>query len=89
MKIQPVKLMALSILAAAALLAAASAHAGFGYGEEEGRSARGNSNGFWNRGASTHYATSAEISQALYGTPPEPYDTHTDQEDAPEITKAG
>ncbi len=89
MKITPLKLISLSIVAAASLFAALPACAGYGYGEDESRAPRGNSNGFWNHGASAHYATSAEISQALYGTPQEPYDNPAEHESAPEVTKAG
>ncbi len=69
--------MVLALLTAAPILAAASSVHANGWGDDN-RGNRRDSSGFWGRtssGSMSRYPTTAEISQALYGTPPEPYDT--------------
>ena len=70
---------------------ASPAHAGYGWGDDDRSSSRQDSSGFWNRGAADpgRHATTAEISQALYGTSQEPYDTPKRQDAPDEEIKAG
>lgn len=85
MKRPAAALIVLSCLTLALAGFAPAAHAGYGWGEDEGRSNQ--SGGFWSN-SSSRYPSSAEISQALYGTPPEPYDTPEEQSPL-EVTQAG
>jgi hypothetical protein len=77
MKTRTLNLMILFLLTAAQILAVSSSAQAGGWGDDN-RGNRRDSSGFWGRtssGGMSRYPTTAEISQALYGTPPEPYDT--------------
>lgn len=90
MKIKAENLMALLALMAAVLVIPSTA-AATGFWQDDVRSSRRDSSGSWGRGGSSgmsHYPTTAEISQALYGTPSEPYDTSVDEK-VPEVVQAG
>lgn len=81
--------MTLALMTAAVLGTCVPASAQSSWGDND-RGNRHDSSGFWGNGSSgmSRYPTTAEISQALYGTPPEPYDTSEDDE-TPEIVQAG
>lgn len=81
--------MAFALMAVVALGVCVPASARGSRGDDD-RGYRRDSSGFWGNGSSgmSRYPTTAEISQALYGTPPEPYDTSEDDE-APEVVQAG
>lgn len=91
MKIQTLKPMILVLLAVTTVMTCAPAQAdSWGNRRSGGRS----SGGFWSGSApdSNRYPTTAEISQSLYGTPPEPYDTQYDHhanDEVPEAVQTG
>lgn len=81
--------MFLVLAVAAPVLIPASAQAN-GWSEDRNGGQRGGA-GFWRGsagGGMSKYPTTAEISQALYGTDPEPYDAWAEDEH-PEEVQAG
>lgn len=91
MKLLTFKFSCRLVLVLSILLIPGSAQASYGWGGGDGQDSRRDSTGFSNQAPSSGYGhpmTTAEISQTLYGSYEEPYDTAAG-EDPQEVIKAG